>query len=596
MGDLVPRLLRRLLTATSGAVERVASWDRLPTPLGLLALIGVREQLRQSNLHDPTPGPEPQLRSRDGLPQARTIDGSGNDPQHPSMGMAGAVFGRNVPVEETWPEADDRVLTPSPREVSRALLARREFIPARTLNVLAAAWIQFQIRDWFHHGEPRTEDPWRLDLPADDDWPESPMRISRTAMDGPVRDGSPPTFRNHETHWWDASQLYGSTPEFQRMVRSGVDGKVRLGEDGLLPVDPADLTDFPGGIDGWWVGLALLHIVFMREHNAVCDRLKAEYPAWSDDALFDHARLVIAALLAKIHTVEWTPGILAHPTLQVGMRANWWGLAGERLHDLADRLSDSDLVSGIPGSPTDHHGVPYALTEEFVAVYRMHPLIPDEYTVRAVADDAVAGEYTFHDLAGAQAQPRLTDHRFADLLYSFGVAHPGAIVLRNYPNSLRQLPLQDGTLIDLAAIDVLRTRERGVPRYNRFRELLHLPRVPSFDKLTDDPALREELRRVYDDDIDSVDTVVGMYAERPPRGFGFSDTAFRIFVLMASRRLKSDRFFTTDYRPEVYTQAGLDWIAENTMRTVLLRHAPDLAPALAGVPNAFAPWNHTHQE
>ena len=50
--------------------------------------------------------------------------------------------------------------------------------------------------------------------------------------------------------------------------------------------------------------------------------------------------------------------------------------------------------------------------------------------------------------------------------------------------------------------------------------------------------------------------MIGMYAEPKPKGFGFSDTAFRIFILMASRRLESDRFFTDDYRPEVYTQAG----------------------------------------
>ena len=45
-----------------------------------------------------------------------------------------------------------------------------------------------------------------------------------------------------------------------------------------------------------------------------------------------------------------------------------------------------------------------------------------------------------------------------------------------------------------------------------------------------------------------------------PPGFGFSDTAFRVFILMASRRLKSDRFFTDDFRPEVYTQAGFAWV------------------------------------
>ena len=63
-----------------------------------------------------------------------------------------------------------------------------------------------------------------------------------------------------------------------------------------------------------------------------------------------------------------------------------------------------------------------------------------------------------------------------------------------------------------------------------------------------------------------------------------------IFVVMASRRLKSDRFFTTDYTPEVYTPAGLEWVERNTMRTVLLRHFPQLAPALEGVGNPFAPW------
>ena len=62
---------------------------------------------------------------------------------------------------------------------------------------------------------------------------------------------------------------------------------------------------------------------------------------------------------------------------------------------------------------------------------------------------------------------------------------------------------------------------------------------------------------------------------------------------MASRRLKSDRFFTTDYTPKVYSEAGLKWIDDNSMRSVLLRHFPELAPALEGVENPFAPWVRT---
>ena len=85
--------------------------------------------------------------------------------------------------------------------------------------------------------------------------------------------------------------------------------------------------------------------------------------------------------------------------------------------------------------------------------------------------------------------------------------------------------------------------------------------------------------------------MVGLYAEKPPAGFAFSDTAFRVFILMASRRLKSDRFYTYDYRPEVYTPEGLHWVEQNTMSSVLLRHYPNLTGALSGVDNAFKPWH-----
>ena len=91
-------------------------------------------------------------------------------------------------------------------------------------------------------------------------------------------------------------------------------------------------------------------------------------------------------------------------------------------------------------------------------------------------------------------------------------------------------------------------------------------------------------------DVNAVDLQIGMQAEKPPKGFGFSDTAFRIFILMASRRLKSDRFFTTDFTPEVYTPEGMAWIDDNDMSSLLMRHYPQLAPVLRGVQNAFAPW------
>jgi hypothetical protein len=102
--------------------------------------------------------------------------------------------------------------------------------------------------------------------------------------------------------------------------------------------------------------------------------------------------------------------------------------------------------------------------------------------------------------------------------------------------------------------------------------------------------LFEVMSQVYGH-IDKVDTMVGMFAETPPKGFGFSDTTFHIFVLTATRRIQSDRFFTIDFTPEVYTPLGLDWVKNNGMKTVLLRHHPELLPHLQRVANVFGPWN-----
>ena len=618
-------LLTQAFVQATRAIDTKVGWDRLPTPLGLVVLIGIRMLLRQRNLHDTsTPGRSARVGPVSAAPVgqvspgqvsaapvaaerpavarhlvARTADGTYNDLAQPTMGSAGTRFGRNVPLEHTWPEPEPALLTPNPRIVSRELLTRDTFQPATTLNVLAAAWLQFMIRDWFSHGKGDKTRAWTLRLDADDPWPERPadgstersMLIPRTIPDptrSPADEGLPPTYVNTETHWWDGSQLYGSNREFQAMVRSGQDGKLRVGPGGtILEEFLVRLAEEPG----WWVGLALFQTLFTLEHNAICDRLRAEYPTWSDDDLFERARLINTALLAKIHTVEWTPGIISHPTTVFAMRANWWGLEGERLYQLFGRISDSEIISGIPGSPTDHHTAPYALTEEFVAVYRMHPLIPDDFSFRSAADDGPLQERTFRELTDLKGRELLGQVSMPDLLYSFGRAHPGAVRLHNFPRFLQEFKRPDGALTDLAATDILRSRELGVPRYNQFRRLLNLRPAGSFEELTDNPVWAEELRRVYGGDVERVDLTVGMFAERLPEGFGFSDTAFRIFILMASRRLKSDRFFTTDYTPRVYTQAGMDWINDNDMSSVLLRHYPSLRPALRGVTNAFAPWN-----
>ena len=66
------------------------------------------------------------------------------------------------------------------------------------------------------------------------------------------------------------------------------------------------------------------------------------------------------------------------------------------------------------------------------------------------------------------------------------------------------------------------------------------------------------------DNVEDVDTVVGWLAEFPrPHGFAISETQLQVFILNASRRLFSDRFFTSSFRPEFYGHLGVRWVTDN---------------------------------
>jgi hypothetical protein len=591
--DSIEKGFSRVNSGVFKQVNRARNWWELPTPLSLLNLRAYRDDMRKFNLYDGGEGGASSVTESDDLPKYRTYDGALQDPTDPDMGRVGSRFGRNAPPEATAREPMPGFMQPNPREVSRRLLTRDTFKPATTLNVLAACWIQFQNHDWFGHGENDPNRHMEVPLPEEDDWPENPMKIRRTSGDRSDMDGgdAPPTYINTVTHWWDLSQIYGSDEQRNRRLRTGEGGKLIL-EDGRLPneedakLDGVDLTGFS---DNYWIGLSLLHTLFAKEHNAICDYLKGAYPTWDDERLFLTARLVNSALSAKIHTIEWTPGILANPVLERAMNANWYGVLPRWVRQKFGHVG-TEMIGGVVGSEQEHHAAPYAITEEFISVYRLHPLLPDDYEIRDHRNGQLVESSDFEPIQGHGTRPSIDKWGMANLLYSFGIANPGAITLRNHPRALQNHVRLTGERVDLGTIDILRDRERGVARYNDFREKLRKPRVERFEDLTENQEWAEEIRDVYDGDIDRVDLQVGLLAEPLPPGFGFSDTAFRIFILMASRRLKSDRFFTNDYSPDVYTPEGLDWVEKNTMSDVLLRHHPELAPALEGVENAFAPW------
>lgn len=156
-----PSTLERLGVSAFHLVNKVIPWYKLPGFLGAFNLAFLRVELRQHNLYDGYASAEAQGNAEEEpLPDerfrhARNSDGKYNSLEAPLMGCRGMRFGRNFPRHLTPKPTEEELWTPNPRLISDKFMARKDgqFIPATTLNMLAAAWIQFQIHDWFMHFE-----------------------------------------------------------------------------------------------------------------------------------------------------------------------------------------------------------------------------------------------------------------------------------------------------------------------------------------------------------------------------------------------------------------------------------------------------------
>ncbi|KAF4402525.1 hypothetical protein G4B88_012310 [Cannabis sativa] len=593
-----------LLFLVMHKVDKLGIWHRLPVILGLLYL-AIRRHLHQNynlfNVGEKPNGDGPQFDPKD-YPY-RTADGEYNDPFNEDTGSQGTFFGRNI---LPFPQKH-KVLRPDPMVVATKLMARRSYKDTgKQFNVIAASWIQFMIHDWVNHLE--QTDQVELFAPAEVA-SECPLKsfkflktkeISITSGSNDIKSGS----INTRTPWWDGSVVYGSNNEKLQQVRSFKDGKLKIGEDGLLLHDQ-DGIPISGDVTNIWSGLSTLQALFVKEHNAVCDALKKEYPHLSEEKLYRHARLVTSAVIAKIHTIDWTVELLKTQTLLAGMRINWYGMLGKKFKDIFGHVGGPVLSGYVGNKKPNNHGVPYSLTEDFASVYRMHALLPDNLYLRDI--NATPGpnkspplikEIPMEKLIGREGEKTLTQIGFTRQLVSMGHQACGSLELWNYPLWFRNVIPQDingrdrADHVDLPSLEIYRDRERSVPRYNNFRRGLMLIPISKWKDLTHDEEAIKMLQEVYGDDVEELDLQVGLLAEKKIKGFAISETAFVIFLLMASRRLEADRFFTSDYNNETYTKKGLEWVNKTeSLKDVLDRHYPEMTAKWMNCSSAFSVWD-----
>lgn len=106
-------------------------------------------------------------------------------------------------------------------------------------------------------------------------------------------------------------------------MRTFVDGKLKIGNNNILEHD-SDGIAISGDIRNSWAGVSTLQALFAKEHNAICDAIKEENPHLDDEQLFRYARLVISAVIAKVHTIDWTVELLKTHTMNAAMHTNWY--------------------------------------------------------------------------------------------------------------------------------------------------------------------------------------------------------------------------------------------------------------------------------
>ncbi|KAF0686198.1 Aste57867_21984 [Aphanomyces stellatus] len=504
----------------------------------------------------------------------RTYSGAHNNIQDcPFMASRGQPFARN-----TFAVTSPNLSFPDPDLVANTFFTRTTFTPATALNLFVPAWIQFVVHDLLNHVQDTATPPLQV----------GSQTIFRTKAIAPG------VFPNEVDHYLDGSQLYGGSAVAGAVLRQD-DGKLRLPNDYLV-MNGTTKTEALGLPINQWYGLSMVTYIMALEHNALVDMFHAKYPAWSGNECFERARLVISALIAKIQGLEWTKAIIQNDAghfAQDHMFYGFLGKASRKAVGVQRWLGNS--VSGSWGGKLTYEGnVPYATTEEFTSVYRMHSLLPEAITVRSAATNkALASVPLAQGIFQGSARVNLNASR-VDMVYSLGVNHPGALVLNNFPTALRNVNPQGdySHTIDLAAVDIIRDRERGVPRYNAFRRSLLLTPISTWADLTNDVEVQAKLQAVYGSDVELLDLLVGTTAEKKLPGFVFGETIYTVFVVQTARRIESDRFFTDDYRPNVYTQEGYDWVENTTFASILLRHFPSLGRVLAAQDNAFMAWKN----
>lgn len=515
----------------------------------------------------------------------RSIDGSGNNLTFPDQGRADTPLVRMrdvilsppvgfnpAPLAPAYEDGIDaaRGMTdpstplnvgtsrlPNPRDISNTVVAQgdRSILNRKGASDWLWQWGQFIDHDLAL--EEPTPDSQLMLIPVNDpsdslfnpSFPFLPFRRNDPAPGTGIGTIVPREQTNSITAYIDGSNVYGSDNARASFLRTGQGGllKTSLANNGELllplnrlndpfpnanpplvpdaPTPPADSLFIAGDVRAnEQIGLTSVHTLFVREHNRIATQLSlradldelvsnagfdSATPSEVDEYIYQMTRKAVGAKIQAITYNEFLPMLL-----------------GENAIDQYTGYDDS---------------VNATLSNEFAnAAYRVgHTLLSPRIQL-ASSQGAPAGSVSLND---AFFDPDFAKQNGVELVLKGLTTQAAQEVDARIVDPVRNFLFAEGNGgLDLAAVNLQRGRDHGLPSYNDMRRGLGLtPRASSLE-ITSDSEIAAAIALAYDS-VDDVDLWLGALAEDAIGDGLVGELLNAIIVDQFTRTRDGDRFF-----------------------------------------------------
>lgn len=464
----------------------------------------------------------------------RTIDGGCNNFNYQDWGKAHTELARKMPSQYSAPDFQNTMAgggRMNPRAISNYVCTQPgDVLSNFNLSSMVFTWGQFLDHDITETAASEHEVA-PITIPHDDPLFRIPIDFKRSKIHEGSGASTPREYANEITHWIDGSNVYGSDDARASWLRTYEGGKLKTSHGNLLPYNTIDGEyDSPidpnapnmAGMDripklfvagdvraNEQPGLTALHTLFVREHNRICDEF-ISYGYYDDEMNYQIARSIVAAYIQAITYNEFLPALGIHLDPYV-----WY-----------DEATNPNIMN------------------EFAhAAYRFGHSMVSEHVL--LADD----DYFVNDaipLSRAFFSNRIVQQNgIKPILLGLTTQQqqePDVFIIDELRNFLfSEAPNAPG--LDLAALNIQRGRDHGLPDYNTVRmQYLGRP-ATNWADITSDPVLQDKLKAAYGNNLNDVDLWIGLLAEDKIPGGSVGATMAAILKDQFQRLRDGDRFY-----------------------------------------------------